>query len=326
MENKSPKNFTKVKAKKNLYKNNNALLNSPFEHEKLKEKLKNKFIKRSIAEQKNLDFINKSEFIKEAVAYSKIRKLKKNLDYKYNEHNNNTELYNILTQRNEISTKYPINSDIKKGNQYKKIIFDLEELNNSNGNKTLQRDNSFYSNIKGQLSTIVKNENKRYNLIEYSNITPDYLLNNTLRGNSNTAFNQNQNILIIDDDNKYGKTNRKNYLSIKKLLNNQNKKNKSLQKNYSYNYNTTNTFLNVNVNQIRKSAFYDKIKVPKKGHSKGVIEMIKNFKDTSIIEGKNNNNERKKSNDNNTTGKKLIKCLNDQKVFDEPKNKKGFQN
>jgi hypothetical protein len=92
MENTSQKNFTKVKAKKNLYKNNNALLNSPFNHEKLDDNVKNKFIKRSIDKQKNLDFINKSEFIKEAVAYSKLRKLKKNLDYKYNDHNNNTEI------------------------------------------------------------------------------------------------------------------------------------------------------------------------------------------------------------------------------------------
>ena len=316
MEYINQKNFTKVKAKKNLYKNNNALLNSPFNHKKLDDNVKNKFIKRSIADQKNLDFINKSEFIKEAVAYSKLRKLKKNLDYKYNDHNNNTEIFSILTQRNENSTNYPANNDIKRGNQYKKIIYDLDELN-SKGNKTLQKYNSFYSANKGHLSTNIKSENKKYNVI-YNNKTTDYEPNNILRENLNNPFNQNKNILIIDDDSKYNNTERKNYLSIEKLLN---KKNKSLQKNYSYNYNTTNTFLNVNVNQIKESPYYDKIKVPKKGHSRGIIEMIKNFNDTSINEEKSKNNYRKKSNDNYKPGKKRIKCLNDQKVFDEPRNK-----
>ena len=192
----------------------------------------------------------------------------------------------------------------------------MDEVN-SKENKSLQKYNSFYSANKGHLSTNIKSENKKYNVIN-NNIATDYIPNNILRENHNTAFNQDKNILIIDDDNKYNNTDRKNYLSIEKLLN---KKNKSLQKNYSYNYNTTNTFLNVNVNQIRESPYYDKIKVPKKGHSRGIIEMIKNFKDTSVNEEKSKNNHRKKSNDNYNTVKKSIKCLNDHKVFDEPRNK-----
>ena len=327
MENitKSSTNFTKVKPKKNLYKNNKELLNSPFNQKNLDESIKNKFIKRSIAEQKNLDFINNSDFIKELVANSKLRKLKKNLDYKHTNNNNNTEIYNMLSQRTEDTNSFPMNNDFIIENKHKKVIYNINELN-SNENNSIQKYNSIYSNNNDYSSTTVNNENKKINLFEYNNITPDYYSNKTLRENHSIIFNQdlnkNKNIMIIEgDNNRDGNTYRKNYFSIEKLLKNKNKKNKSSQKDYKYN--TSNSFLNVTVNQIKESPFYDKIKVPKMGHSRGIIEMIKNFKDSSFNNGNIINNNRKKSNENNAS-KKMVKCLNDQKVFDEPKNKKGM--
>ena len=136
MENKdkTPKNFKKVKAKKNLYKDNNPLLNSPINNIKDIEN-NNKFIKKAIKNQKSLDFVNNSDFIKEAVFYSKLKNLKKNLAYKNNE---NSELNNILSQRNE-----KINDEIKL-RKNKKIIFDLKQFNSNENNN--QNFNSFYLN------------------------------------------------------------------------------------------------------------------------------------------------------------------------------------
>ena len=83
-KNKDQKRFKKVKEKVNVYKSKNLILNSPYDQEKINDNIINTKIEKEISAQKNLDFINNSNIIKEAVAYSKLRKLKKNLAYKNN--------------------------------------------------------------------------------------------------------------------------------------------------------------------------------------------------------------------------------------------------
>ena len=369
MENKdkTPKNFKKVKAKKNLYKDNNPLLNSPINNIKDIEN-NNKFIKKAIKNQKNLDFVNNSDFIKEAVFYSKLKNLKKNLAYK---NNDNSELNNILSQRNE-----KINDEIKL-RKNKKIIFDLKQFNSNENNN--QNFNSFYLNNNEFISNsnTGKNFNNETKFFEY-NIDMGAITNKSLRENNinSTNYNlnknnkNNKNILIIEEENKnYGITERRKPLSIEKIFENRKYnthkrdvysdilfKNKNNNINDKPINNTSNSILNVTVEQIKESPLYEKIKMPKVGHSRGIIEMIKNFNETA---GKNpqiekfndknilrnyksfNNNindnnyytSRKKNTENNNNNynnnnniKKKIKCLNDQKVFDEPKNKTYINN
>jgi hypothetical protein len=198
MENKdkTPKNFKKVKAKKNLYKDNNPLLNSPINNIKDIEN-NNKFIKKAIKNQKNLDFVNNSDFIKEAVFYSKLKNLKKNLAYK---NNDNSELNNILSQRNE-----KINDEIKL-RKNKKIIFDLKQFNSNENNN--QNFNSFYLNNNEFISNsnTGKNFNNETKFFEY-NIDMGAITNKSLRENNinSTNYNlnknnkNNKNILIIEE-------------------------------------------------------------------------------------------------------------------------------
>ena len=346
---KSPKIFTKVEGKKNLYKNNNPLINFPLNKEIIKDTEKNKSINKSETEQQKLDFINKSYIIKGAVAHSNLRKLKKNLTNK--NINDTTELYNTFSQRNDNIDKFKdimMDYEIKKGKNYKKINYDIKKIN-SNDNKF----NFSQSNNNNYKSNTSKNKKENF-FIEYEitrNIN-DINNENYSKLNNYNLSKSNNNILIMEEGDTEI-TERKKYYSIEKFFK-KNKKNniiselllRNKKKNKNSQITFNNSFLNISVNQIRESPFFEKIKIPEKGHSKGIIEMIKNFKDTSVnnpkiekyveknkIEGKdkkkyNNkdiNNNRRKNLDNNIN-KKTIKCLNDQKVFDEPKNKTNFNN
>lgn len=138
---KSQKKFKKVKEKVNLYKN--LILNSPSEEEEIiKENIKNKKIQREINDQKNLDFINNNNIIKEAVAYSKLRHLKKNLAYNNNSKTNtNYDFYTetfpkrIVNTNNNSNKDIDDNSDIISPEKKYKRSYDQGEDNPNENNK-----------------------------------------------------------------------------------------------------------------------------------------------------------------------------------------------
>ena len=354
------KHYKKVEAKTNLFINNNSLLDFPLKQ----RKINNNIIKTSNEDKKSLDFINKSNLIKNCVEYSNKKKLQKDIASNYNKNANITEMNKSTTQRNikiENFQNMESSTEIKKGNNYKKISYNLKDLT-SNDNNILKY-NCFYqnNNNSGYLSSILINRNNELNLIEYNNLSQDPMINNTLRENYNKLFNQNENrknksknenILIIDgDDMKYDEIKeRKKNSSIDKVLQNKNKEinynNNKNNINNNYNIcnvqnNFSNTIFNISPNQIRESPLYERIVEPENGHSRGIIKMLKNFKDNSLNhqehsfdKNEKNKNEEKikkfenkqnKINDNNirknNIERKKIKCLNDQKMFDEPKNR-----
>ena len=271
---KNQKKFLKVEAKKNLYKNNNALLD--FSSNQNRDNIKKKFNKRPIIDQRNTDYIN-NDLTKKAVEYHNLKKLKKDLSYKYD---NNNEYYENM--KNTLTDKDLQNVNKNKTNLYKKESYSIENkplklnLNNQNNNNYLSTAGRIRNN-----EIIFNEEYKRYGLTER----------------------------------------RKNY---------------SIEPN---NYN--NSILNITVNnQIKESPLFEKIKIPKIGHSIGIIEMIKNYNNENYsnkfkiekydkynIEGiAKKKDKKKKENDkynkkNKDLERKKIKCLNDQKEFDEPKNK-----
>ena len=323
----NPKIFTKVKAKKNLYKTNNPVINSISNKEIIKDNEQNQFIKKSKVEQPNLDFINKSDFIKEAIAYSKLRKLKKNLSSKNNT-NTNKEVYNTFFQGNDNKQFNGIGMDyeIEKGNNYKKIIFDLKNVNTNDNNKfNFQPINNNYkpNTSKSQKENlfIEYNNNRNFNDYNKDNFSKRYNLSRS-----------NKNILIMEEDDKnFGITERKNY-SIERFFK-KNKKNMisgllllSKKKDKNPQNTSNNSFLNVSVNQIRECPLFEKIKMPEKGHSRGIIEMIKNYKETSVNKPTIGQGKIKKLYNKENNNKKEIHCLNDQKVFDEPKKKPNINN
>ena len=373
-KNKEQKRFKKVKEKVNVYKNKNLILNSPYGQEKINDNKINKKIEKEINEQKNLDFINNSNIIKEAVAYSKLRKLKKNLAYKNN--NSIFELYNTFSQRNDNINSIKKDNEIFNEKNYKKISYDSKDDNLKENNQ--QEFHPFYININNDdyKPTTDKNGDVVKNIIRYdSGYINDDIKNKNLKTNyvriSNYDLNKkNKNILTENNENdsRYRIRERKRYKSIEKFFvnkyNNYNKNitNSEVLKNNNNNnddnpqLNYSNSFLNITVNQIRECPLFEKIKIPKTKYSKGIIEMIKNFKNSSLNkaqiekyenknvekviyrninkninkknkENKNNNdNDNKNKNIENNIGKKKVKCLNDQKVFDEPKNKTYISN
>ena len=273
IEEKSPKKFIKVEAKKNLYKNNNALLNSS--SNQMKDNIKKKFTKRPIIEQRKKDYIN-NDLTKKAVEYSNTKKLKKNLSYKYN---NNNQFY--------------------------------ENINNTQIDKDIQKENKIKKKINKKESYSIENNPLKLNLYNQNN-------NNYLQTSGKI---ENNDIFFNDEYKKFGLTERRQNYSIE-----------------PNNYN--NSILNITVNnQIKTNPLFEKIKMPKIGHSIGIIEMIKNYNnenssnkfkiekyDKYKIEGiTKKKDKKKKENDKNKKmndfERKRIKCLNDQKEFDEPKNK-----
>ena len=134
---------------KYIYSNRNPLLNFNSNKEKTKDvSIKNKLVKKPMLDQKSLDFINNNDIIKEAVAYSKLRKLKKNLAKKSI---NNSESFNTFSQKNEIIQNL---EKIKQGYDSKnneQISFNQNELmNNSNSSNiifTNNREEIFNNNI-----------------------------------------------------------------------------------------------------------------------------------------------------------------------------------
>jgi hypothetical protein len=132
-----------------IYSNRNSLLNFNSNKEKTKDiSIKNKLVKKPMLDQKSLDFINNNDIIKEAVAYSKLRKLKKNLAKKSI---NTSESFNSFSQKNEIIQNL---ERIKQGYDSKnndQISFNQNELmNNSNSSNiifTNNREEIFNNNI-----------------------------------------------------------------------------------------------------------------------------------------------------------------------------------
>ena len=371
-KNKDQKRFKKVKEKVNVYKSKNLILNSPYDQEKINDNIINTKIEKEIDAQKNLDFINNSNIIKEAVAYSKLRKLKKNLAYKNN--NSTFELYNTFSQRNDNINSIKKENEIINEKNYKKITYDSKDNNLKENNQ--QELNPFDVDINNDdyKATTGKNGDLDKNIIRYdSGYINDDIKNKNLGTNYARISNydlhkKNKNILTENNENdsRFRITERKRFKSIEKFFlnkhNNYNKNSEVLKnKNNNNNddnrkLNYSNSFLNITVNQIRECPLFEKIKMPKMGHSKGIIEMIKNFKDTSsnkrqiekyedknkkVEKGiyrninkninkknkeNNNDNNKNKNIDNNIGNKKKVKCLNDQKVFDEPKNKTYISN
>ena len=316
---------------KYIYSNRNPLLNFNSNKEKSREaSIKNKLVKKSMIDQKSLDFINNNDIIKEAVAYSKLRKLKKNLAKK---NINNSESFSNFSQKNEIIQNL---EKIKQGYNSKntgQIQFTQNELmNNSNSQSIIFNNNKEEINKNLSMSyailpTLNLDKNRNYINREEKNlrIITD-LINNCSTERINEEYNN-----VNTNNKKYIKSSIVNELLLR---------NKKRKKNEQNTINSNNSFLNVTVNQIRECPFFDKIKIPKDGHSRGIIEILKNFKqskerksqDTKSSEkNKNKNNEKDGENEKNShnrknVSKKKIKCLYDQKVFDEPKNRSHTMN
>ena len=313
---------------KYIYSNRNSFLNFNSNKEKTNDiSIKNRLVKKPMFDQKSLDFINNNDIIKEAVAYSKLRKLKKNLAKKSI---NNSESFNSFSQKNEIIQNL---EKIKQGYDSKnnhQISFNQNELmNNSNSNNIMftnnmeEISNKNISMSYAILPTLNLDNNNNYIIKEEKNLR---IITDRINNKSTERINEDNNNVNLKNK-KYIKNNIINELLLR------NKKRKKNEQN-TINYN--NSFLNITVNQIRECPLFEKIKIPKDGHSRGIIEILKNYKQTkdkkfkeskSGEKNKNNENDNEKNNHNRkNVSKKKIKCLYDQKVFDEPKNKAHIMN
>ena len=209
----SPKSFKKVKGKKNLYRNNNPLLDSPNNKINIKDNESNKNNKKAITD-KNLDFVNNSDFIKEAVAYSRLKNLKKNLAYKNN--NDNNDLVNTFSQRDNNKIKnIEKDNEINRKKHNKKIVYDLKRFNTSDYNNN--RYNSYNLNNNEFISNTGKNYNNENKLFEYS-IDMNQIKNKSVREKYKNKNNTNK--LKNDENNNYGMTERKKQISIVKIFEN----------------------------------------------------------------------------------------------------------
>ena len=131
------KHYKKVEAKTNLFINNNSLLDFPLKQRKINNNIKNNLIKTSNEDKKSLDFINKSNLIKNCVEYSNKKKLQKDIASNYNKNANITEMNKSTTQRNikiENFQNMESSTEIKKGNNYKKISYNLKDLTSNDNN------------------------------------------------------------------------------------------------------------------------------------------------------------------------------------------------
>jgi hypothetical protein len=168
------------------------------------------------------------------------------------------------------------------------------------------------------LPTLNLDKNKNYIINEEKNLR---IITDRINNQSPERINE-----VNNDINTRNKKYIKNSIINELLL-----RNKKRKKNEQSTINYNNSFLNITVNQIRECPLFEKIKIPKDGHSRGIIEILKNFKQSkerkskgskSGERDKNNENDHEKNNQNRkNVSKKKIKCLYDQKMFDEPKNK-----
>ena len=314
---------------KYIYSNRNPLLNFNSNKEKTKDvSIKNKLIKKPMLDQKSLDFINNNDIIKEAVAYSKLRKLKKNLAKKSI---NSSESFNTFSQKNEIIQNL---EKIKQGYDSKnneQISFNQNELmNNSNSSNiifTNNREEIFNNNISMSYAILptFNLDNKNYIIKKEKNLR---LITERINNKSKERINEVNNNVNI---------NNKKYIN-NSIINELLLRNKRRKKNEQNTINYNNSFLNITVNQIRECPLFEKIKIPKDGHSRGIIEILKNFKqskdrkskgsnsDERNIKNENENDNERNNKNRKNVSKKKIKCLYDQKVFDEPKNKTHIMN
>lgn len=315
---------------KYIYSNLNPLLNYNSNKEKTKDiSIKNKLVKKPMLDQKSLDFINNNEIIKEAVAYSKLRKLKKNLAKKSI---NSSESFNSFSQKNEIIQNL---EKIKQGYDSKnngQISFNQNELMNN-----LNSSNIIFTNNREEIPN--KNISMSYAILPTLNLDKNNNRNYIIKEEKNlriiTDRINNKSTERINEDNNNANMNNKKYIK-NNIINELLLRNKKRKKNEQNTINYNNSFLNITVNQIRECPLFEKIKIPKDGHSRGIIEILKNFKQTNERKSKEaKSSERNKSNENDNeknnhnrknVSKKKIKCLYDQKVFDEPKNKTHSMN
>ena len=319
---------------KYIYSNRNPLLNYNSNKEKTKDaSIKNKLVKKSIIDQKSLDFINNNDIIKEAVAYSKMRKLKKNLAKKSI---NNSESYNSFSQKNELIQNL---EKIKQGYDSKNIdqlnFTQNELMNNSNSQ------NFIFNNNREEISN--NNISMSYailptlNLDNNKNINKNYIITEEKNLRLITDRINNRSPQTINEDNNNINVNNKKYIK-NSIINELLLRNKKRKKNEQNTINYNNSFLNITVNQIRECPLFEKIKIPKDGHSRGIIEILKNFKQSKDRKSKESKSDERNKNKNyendieknnqirKNVSKKKIKCLYDQKVFDEPKNKTHIMN
>jgi hypothetical protein len=294
---------------KYIYSNRNSLLNFNSNKEKTKDvSIKNKLVKKPMLDQKSLDFINNNDIIKEAVAYSKLRQLKKNLAKKSI---NSSESFNSFSQKNEIIQNL---EKIKQGYDSKnndQISFNQNELmNNSNSSNiifTNNREEIFNNNISMSYAILptFNLDNKNYIINEEKNLR---LITERINNKSKERINEVNNNESI---------NNKKYIN-NSIINELLLRNKRRKKNEQNTINYNNSFLNITVNQIRECPLFEKIKIPKDGHSRGIIEILKNFKQSndrkskgskSDERNKNNENDNEKNNKNRkNVSKKKIKC------------------
>ena len=306
-----------------IRKKNNQIETKTNNHFMINEKMRKKINKNSVQEKstvltkKNYNSVNNNDFITNLIAFSKQRKLKK----KNNKLNNSEhQLSNLNFQRNDtllfsknnnMSYQHINNKNFYRSNQISPIKQNLKNpvsiVNNDkiNNKYKIEINNSNFDD---------NDYIPEYNLTteNISSINYNQLLEQ--KGNIKLGFTQrNSPSIILNTTNQEKGIMRNNNNTFTDFFNSQNN-DKELTKNKS--------FLNVAVSQVKQCSFLDNIREPKEGHSKGIIQMIKNCKNTSENKDKTKkifDNKNYIINNNKNFEKTIVKCLNDQKFFDEPK-------
>ena len=274
--------------------------------------------------KKNNKFVNNSDFIKDLIAFSKTKKEKKKLlnrdnnkkeiNYSINNNTKNTNQqrreeqninYNIYYKSNETTPnkKYikKLNNNKYKINNKNKIEIDVNDFDN---NKVFNNDLTNPYNLKTDY--MLNNSSNNYHQLENKNIKNrkfDNIIGFTQRNSPDKNRNVNNEQKIIGKNNTFLKINF-----------NKNVKEKPKIEEHS--------ILNLAASRVLESPLFGKIKEPKEGHSKGIIQLIKNTKKSSDYNKLNQdifNNEDK-------IEKNKIKYLNDKKMFVKPTNNKYNNN